>query len=128
MLSIPAASGRLDVMAQKTKTVIASQKSAPRRKPRHRTRRRAIKERLLETDSSYLLKLVVVLILGAIWVRLATPVSWGGIPFGAIPIGLIIGLIGVKLVEKQQVNRKIWYVVLIVVALVTYGADKGIVI
>lgn len=108
--------------------VNVSQKSVPRRKPRHRTRRRAIKERLLETDSSYLLKLVIVLILGTIWVRLATPVSWGGLPFGAIPVGLIIGLIGVKLVEKQQVNRKIWYVVLIVVALVTYGADKGIVI
>lgn len=114
-------------MVQKTNTLTAP-KTHKRRKPRHRTRRRAIKERLLETDSSYLLKLVIVLIMGAIWVRLATPVSWLGLPFGAVPIGLIVGLIGVKLIEKQQINRKIWYVVLIVVALVTYGADKGIVI
>jgi len=105
------------------------QTKSPKKKPiaKHR-RAAAIRERLFETDSTYLLKLVIVLMLGAIWLRLATPVTWLGLPFGAIPLGLIIGLIVVKLGEKHQSDRKIWYVVLIVVAIVTYGADKGIVI
>jgi len=110
-------------MVQKKQTKPSRKKQAVKR-----TRVAAIRERLFETDSTYLLKLVIILVLGAIWLRLATPVTWLGLPFGAIPLGLIIGLIVVKLGEKHQSDRKIWYVVLIVVALVTYGADKGIVI
>ena len=110
-------------MTQKKQTKSSKKNSVSKQK-----RPTTIKERLFETDSTYLLKLVVVLLLGAVWLRLATPVTWLGLPFGAIPLGLIIGLIGVKLVEKHQSDRKIWYVVLVVVALVTYGADKGIII
>lgn len=87
-----------------------------------------LKERLFETDSTYLLKLVAVLLLGAIWLRFGTPLVWLGIPFGAFPLGLVLGLLLVKLAERHQSDRKIWYVVLIVVAIITYSADKGIVI
>ncbi len=110
-------------MVQKKQTKFTKKKKVTRL-----NRAVAFKERLFETDSTYLLKLVVVLILGAIWLRLATPVTWLGLPFGAIPIGLVLGLVLVKLTEKHQSDRKIWYVVLIVVAIVTYGADKGILI
>jgi len=110
-------------MVQKKQTKSSKNKHTVKHK-----RASAIRERLFETDSTYLLKLVIILVLGAIWLRLATPVTWLGLPFGAIPLGLIIGIIVVKLGEKHQSDRKIWYVVLIVVALVTYGADKGIVI
>lgn len=114
---------RLEVMAQKKQTKVIKNKPTPKRK-----RTTVIKEKLFESDSTYLLKLVIVLLLGAVWLRLATPITWLGLPLGAVPVGLIVGLIAVKLAEKHQSNRKIWYVVLIVVALVTYGADKGIVI
>lgn len=110
-------------MAKKqTKTPSSKKKSRANAKPR------TIRELLFETDSTYLLKLAVVIVLGTVWLRLAAPVTWLGIPFGAIPIGLIVGLILVKLAEAHQSDRKIWYVVLVIVALVTYGADKGIVI
>lgn len=112
-------------MANKKQTRIVKSKAA---KKRATAKVATLKERLFETDSTYLLKLVMVLLLGTIWLRLSVPLIWLGVPFGAFPLGLALGLLLVKLAEPYQSNRKIWYVVLIVVAIITYSADKGIVI
>ncbi len=106
------------------------------RKPRHRTyaRNRAVAATrrhpkvLVESDGAYFLKLIIVVILGTMWLKLAQPISWQGIPFGGFPVGTVVGLIGISLIEKDQLNRKIWYAVLIIVTIVSYFVPAGIVI
>lgn len=103
------------------------------RKPRHRTYARnraatAIKRQVVESDGTYFLKLVIVVMLGTLWLKLAQPLSWNGIPFGGFPIGAAVGLVGISLLEKDQSNRKIWYAVLVIVTIVSYFVPAGIVI
>lgn len=104
------------------------------RKPRHRSHTRnrpaiaAVRKQAVESDGTYFLKLVIVVILGTLWLKLAQPLSWGGIPFGGFPIGTAIGLIGISLIEKNQTDRKIWYAVLVIVTIVSYFLPAGIVI
>lgn len=103
------------------------------RKPRHRTYARnrataAVKRQVIESDGTYFLKLIIVVILGTLWIKLAQPLSWNGIPFGGFPIGTVLGLAGISLLEKDQSNRKIWYAVLIIVTIVSYFVPAGIVI
>ncbi len=104
------------------------------RKPRHRTYARnrpavaTMRRQVVESDGTYFLKLIIVVILGTLWLKLVQPLSWQGIPFGGMPIGTIIGLAGISLVEKDQTNRKIWYAVLIIVTIVSYFLPAGIVI
>lgn len=81
-----------------------------------------------ENDGTYLLKLVVVLLLGTMWLKLQNPLSWHGVPFGAFPLGTIVGLVAVKLFEKDQLNRKILYAVLVIVTVICYFLPAGIVI
>lgn len=83
---------------------------------------------IIESDGQYFLKLVVVVILGTLWLKLAQPISWQGVPFGGLPIGMIIGLIGIALIEKSQTDRKIWYAVLIIVTIISYFMPAGIVV
>lgn len=103
------------------------------RKARHRTYarnrpRRRVSERLQEGDGVYFLKLVVVVLLGTLWLKLVTPLTWQGIPFGAFPLGALIALVGIKLFEKNQYDRKIWFAVLLVVMIISYFVPAGIVI
>lgn len=109
------------LMAHKKQTKTTS-------KRKNTTRVRAVKERLFEDDSTYLLKLVIVLILGAVWLRFDTPITWIGIPFGAFPLGVVAGLLLIKLAEAHQSNRKIGYAVLLLVGVISYFSDSGIVI
>lgn len=103
------------------------------RKPRHRTYARnrpitAVKKQVNESDGTYFLKLIVVVLLGTLWLKFAQPLSWQGIPFGSFPLGTIIGLAGISLLEKNQTDRKIWYAVLIIVTIVSYFLPAGIVL
>jgi hypothetical protein len=108
--------------ASKTKTA----------KPRHRTyakhRPRRYKERLGEADGVYFLKLVVVVLLGTLWLKLATPLSWHGVPLGGFPVGAMVTLISIHLFEKDPYDRKIWFAVLLVVTIISYFVPAGIVI
>lgn len=81
-----------------------------------------------EPDSTYLLKLVLYVLLGTFWIKLASPIFWQGVPLGAVPVGLLLGLVLVKWFEKYQTDRKIWYAILIVVTILGYFVPAGIVI
>ncbi len=116
--------------------IVESMTRAKTKTPRPRTyarnRAAAISRsgRLLiaESDSTYFLKLIVVVILGTLWIKLSTPLSWQGMSFGALPLGLVVGLIGIKLLEKNPFDRKIWFAVLIIIAVISYFVPAGIVI
>ncbi len=81
-----------------------------------------------EPDSTYLLKLVLYVLLGTFWLKLANPVVWLGLPIGAIPFGLLIGLVLVRWFEKYPTDRKIWYAILVVVTIVGNFLPTGFVI
>ena len=103
------------------------------RKPRHRTYARnrhvaAVQKQVSESDGTYFLKLIIIVILGTLWLKLAQPLSWQGIPFGGFPIGAAVGLAGIALFEKNQTDRKIWYAVLIIVTIISYFVPAGIVL
>lgn len=81
-----------------------------------------------ESDGQYLLKLVLIIILGTLWLKFKEPLWLGSLPLGAIPVGMIFGLLVVSRMEKQQFDRKIWYAILLVVTVVSYVSAAGIVI
>jgi hypothetical protein len=85
-------------------------------------------ERIFESDGTYFLKLVVCALLGTLWLKFTTPVSWLGIPLNAIPVGLLIGLVLVQRFEKLQADRKIWYATLLVVTIICYFVPAGVVL
>jgi len=75
-----------------------------------------------ELDSVYILKLVLYIVLGAQWVRLASSSSSSQIP---IPAGLIIGII-FAFHDHFRIDRKIEYAILLVAALVGFWAQVGV--
>lgn len=85
-------------------------------------------ERSYESDSTYLMKLVVFVLLGTLWLKFAEPLVWHGIPLNGLPLGLLVGLLLVHQFEKHQSDRKIWYACLIVVTIICYFVPAGIVI
>lgn len=85
-------------------------------------------EKVFESDGTYFLKLVVVVLLGTFWLKFAQPMSWLGIPLNGIPAGFLVGLILVNRFEKIQSDRKIWYAILIIVTILSYFVPAGIVI
>jgi hypothetical protein len=86
------------------------------------------KDRLVEADGVYFLKLVIVVLLSTLWLKLATPLSWHGIPLGGFPIGAMVTLIAIRLLEKDPYDRKIWFAVLVVVTIISYFVPAGIII
>lgn len=109
-------------------------KTQTTKKPRHRSSAKnksaatKLKSQVTESDGTYFLKLVIVILLATVWIKLAQPLSWSGIPFGGFPVGAIIGLAGILLIEKNQTDRKIWYAVLVIVTIVSYFLPAGIII
>lgn len=85
-------------------------------------------EKVFESDGTYFLKLVVVVLLGTFWLKFAQPMSWLGVPLNGIPVGFLVGLILVNRFEKIQSDRKIWYAILIIVTILSYFVPAGIVL
>lgn len=81
-----------------------------------------------ETDGQYLLKLVLIVLLGTFWIKFAVPLTFINIPISGIPVGMLFGLLVVSYLEKSQYDRKIWYAILIVVTIICYFMPAGIVI
>lgn len=86
------------------------------------------RERIYDDDGSFFLKLVFFVILSALWLRLKNPVEVGGLVVQAIPAGLFIALLLVLKIEKYQFNRKIWYVTIIFMAILTSFTPVGVMI
>lgn len=80
-----------------------------------------------DSDSIYFLKLVLYVILGSLWLKFSEPIGFWGLIFNGIPLGLMVGLFFASK-DKFQVDRKIEYALLIVVAIITYFVPAGIVI
>lgn len=86
-------------------------------------------ENVWETDGVYLLKLIATALAGLLWLRLASPVVlFNTIPIGALPVGALVALVLIASLEKAQFNRKIMYALLVVVTIVGFFVDAGVVI
>ncbi|MBP7760681.1 hypothetical protein KA093_02705 [Candidatus Saccharibacteria bacterium] len=80
-----------------------------------------------ETDGAYFLKIVLYIILGSLWVKFAHPMHFGEFVLNGAPIGLVIGMVFASH-DHFQVDRKIEYVILLIMIIVTYFLPAGIVI
>ena len=74
-----------------------------------------------EPDGVYLLKVVLYMMMGALWLKVS---SGENLQF-PIPIGLLTGLIFVKH-EHFQIDRKIEYAVLVVSCLIGFWLPFGL--
>lgn len=75
-----------------------------------------------EFDGVYILKLVLYVLLGSLWLKIHNPDLSSGIP---IPIGLIAGLLFASH-EHFRIDRKIEYAVLVLAALVGLITPYGL--
>lgn len=80
-----------------------------------------------ETDSAYFLKIVLYIILGSLWLKFMTPITFAGIVLNGLPIGLFIGLIFASH-DHFQIDRKIAYAILLLMTVLSYFLPAGIVI
>lgn len=80
-----------------------------------------------EADSTYLLKIVLYIIIGSVWLRFSTPFFIGPVVLSGLPVGLLLGLLFASH-DHFQTDRKVEYPLLIVVAVVSYFFESGIVI
>lgn len=105
-----------------------SRKHRQRTYARNRIFSRRGNEKMNEPDGVYLLKLVIVVLAGTLWLKFRNPLALGGFVVSALPLGLVAGMLAVYLWEKRPSDRRIWYAILIVVAIVSYFLPAGIVI
>lgn len=75
----------------------------------------------METDGAYLLKLVLYVVLGSLWIKI-TNSDGGQIP---VPAGFIIGLI-FAMHDHFQIDRKIEYAILLLAMFVGFWLPIGI--
>ncbi len=73
-----------------------------------------------ETDGVYILKLVLYLIMGSVWIR----ITKGNLTF-PIPIGLAVGVLFARM-ERFQIDRKIEYAVLLISMFIGFWLPLGI--
>lgn len=79
-----------------------------------------------ESDSAYLLKILLFFILGTLWVRFSD-VHIGPFEHFSIPIGLLIGLV-FAMHDHFQIDRKIEYGLLLMATVLSFYLPMGIVI
>ena len=85
-------------------------------------------ENIWESDGVYVLKLILVTLGGLLWVRFGGPLDFAGIPIGAFPAGALLAAWLISWKERAQFNRKIMYAVLVVVTIIGFFVDAGIVL
>jgi hypothetical protein len=79
------------------------------------------KNQKTETDGSYLLKLVMYIVLGSLWVKI-TKGDGGQTP---IPVGFVVGVI-FAMHDHFQIDRKIEYAVLLLAMFLGFWLPIGI--
>jgi predicted membrane chloride channel (bestrophin family) len=99
-----------------------------KQKPQKKESPRRIHERVFESDGTYFLKLVLVFLLGTFWIKFSDPIMLGGFQLAAIPVGVLVGFLLVRVFESHQADRKIWYALLVVIGVVSNFQAAGIVI
>jgi hypothetical protein len=77
-----------------------------------------------ELDGVFVLKLVLYVVLGSLWLKLQTSTTDSHLNF-PIPVGLIVGLMFASH-EHFQIDRKIEYAVLVVATLIGLMVPYGI--
>ena len=77
-----------------------------------------------ESDGLFVVKLILLIFLGSIWLRIGVNGTEWGIP---LPIGFIIGLILVQY-EHFQIDRKIEYAALVGSVLISFFLPFGMVL
>lgn len=106
---------------------MVSERNKQRTYARNRLFSRRGYEKQHETDGQYLLKLVLYVLLATVWIKFRSPiVLWSTIPLGAIPVGMVFGMLIVRRFEAYQFDRKLWYAILIIVGILCYFVPAGI--
>jgi hypothetical protein len=106
-----------------------AQTTHKKRSSKARAKRPAtFRSRLRESDGQYLLKLAVVIIFGTLWIKFGHVFYLGQVAVTGVPLGMLAGMLLVDKFEVHQDDRKIWYALLVIVALVSYFLPMGIVI
>ena len=85
-------------------------------------------EKFVERDSIFLLKLVLSILAGSLWLKFSSPVNLGEVVFSGFPLGLIVGLLIISRFETRSENRKIFYAVIFICAVISFFVPSGIVI
>ncbi|HET8689877.1 MAG TPA: hypothetical protein VFL81_00335 [Candidatus Saccharimonadales bacterium] len=80
-----------------------------------------------EADGTFLLKIVLYVILGSFWLKFMHPMTIGSFDLKGLPVGLVLGLIFASQ-DHFQVDRKLEYVILIVMTVLTFFVPAGIVV
>lgn len=79
------------------------------------------------SDGDFFLKLVIYVILGAVWLRFASPLQIGAFQLNGAPLGMMLGVIFASR-DKNIIDRKIAYAVLLVMMILTYFLPAAIVL
>lgn len=83
--------------------------------------KRKIVKRPTDVDGLFLLKLLLYILIGSMWLKIS---NGGSVGLG-VPIGFIAGLVFVRY-ERFRIDRKIEYAALLVAMLVGYFAPYGL--
>lgn len=107
---------------------VVTKKNKQKRNSIYTYARKNMREVLFESDSMYLLKLTLYMLLATMWLKFGEPFLIGGVVFRALPLGLLAGLLVVRMLEKHQLNRKILYAIVMTIGILTYFVPAGFVI
>lgn len=83
--------------------------------------------RFEEPDGIYMLKLTLLLVVSSFWVKISARQGVGE-TFWGLPVGVLVAFLLARQFEKNPLNRRIWYLLIIVMGLVSYFLPAGIVI
>lgn len=86
--------------------------------------KRKAKRTANEPDSVYVLKMILCIFLGALWLRVDIAGSAWGIP---LPVGFVIGLLFVQH-EHFQIDRKVEYALLLGAMFISFFLPFGLVL
>lgn len=75
----------------------------------------------VDPDTIYVIKLIVVMILGFIWLKISNNFSWQ-VP---LPIGAVLGIVYIRK-QRLKTDRKMLYGVLLLAMLVGFWAPLGL--
>ncbi len=81
----------------------------------------------VEADSAYFLKLILYVLLGATWIRFATPLHLGTFQLNGAPLGMLFGIV-LASHDHFTMDRKIEYAILIIMTILTYFLPAGIIV